>query len=83
MCWIAYLVGIHTYKTPNVIPWYWYAVLPIIWYPVSMYFRDKVDRLKGGIISICIFTAYYMILNYILFPGLTNAVSIVFVGLWG
>ncbi len=66
---IAYFYLVHRFVTPDIHPWYWYAVFPLVWWPVAAALKEKA--VKPLLVTLCavLFLVYYGALNLALSPG--------------
>ena len=65
---IAYHIVVYRVLTPGVHPWYLYMILPAVWWPVTMAFKEKAASLGFLGISMAVFILYYGALNLIFSP---------------
>jgi hypothetical protein len=66
---IAYFIAQYLIETPGAHPWYLYIILPVLWWPVSTYFKDILHTKKFLLVTMFVFVLYYSILNIVLSPG--------------
>jgi len=79
---IAYYVTNYFILTPGIHPWYLYIILPVIWWPVCMAFKDKVFNIKFLFLSLSIFTIYYTTLNLIFSPNYLWVLYLLYLFSW-
>ena len=66
---IAYYISQYIILTPGEHPWYLYIILPVMWWPVTTYFKRVRHTRMFLSASMFVCVLYYSILNYILCPG--------------
>ncbi|MCK5129597.1 MAG: hypothetical protein KAQ68_07085 [Clostridiales bacterium] len=79
---IAYHVWLNLYLMPGVFPWFWYMVLPVLWWPVCIALKDRAKSGKFFLVSLAIFFAYYIVLNIILSPTYIWIPYLTYPALW-
>ena len=79
---IAYHVWLNLYLVPGGFPWFWYMILPVRWWPVSIALKDRAKSGRFFLVSLAIFFAYYIVLNLILSPTYIWAPYLTYPALW-
>jgi hypothetical protein len=75
---IAYHIAVYYIQTPNVHPWYWYIILPAVWWPVCMALRKQIRRIWFLLFSFLVFAIYYVVLNVIFSPEYFWSLSLLY-----
>jgi hypothetical protein len=78
-----FLVIVYFIQTPNVEPWFLYALMPLFWWPISMLLRKRVSELRILLISVITFAVYYAGLIALL-HGISSMLSVflLIAGVW-
>jgi len=78
----AYYIILYFVQTPEAHPWYLYLIFPLVWYPVTMFYRGTVNQHRFTIVSAIAFIAYYFTLNMIVTPNRYWFVEIILIASW-
>ena len=65
----AFLVIMHRVHSPQALPWYLFTLLPLAWWPVGKYLRQRVGHARLGLITGVAFAAYYTALSGLLYTA--------------
>lgn len=76
------LLVFENYKDSPDVPWFLYAVYPIIWWPVFMYLGRKAALMRVALIGSLCTIIYYVLLNIILSPQYPWALYPAFLVIW-
>ncbi|MCM3626793.1 hypothetical protein M3194_05395 [Paenibacillus glycanilyticus] len=78
---IVFLLTINYMQFPEY-PWFFYAVFPVLWWPIVTYSGSKAKTLTFAVIASVSTIAYYSILNAAMSSGYPWAIYPAFVVLW-
>lgn len=65
---IVLIVVINVLHSPAYV-WFWYAVYPVIWWPIALYVGRKIRTLGFALLGSGSTILYYTLLNVLLSPG--------------
>ena len=64
---ILFTLVMHRVHGPASVPWYWFTLLPILWWPVAKALSPRAGQARFALITVVAFLAYYTALSALLF----------------
>ncbi len=78
---IAFLAAVNIITSPQYL-WFLYAALPLLCFPMGVYFKNKMPSLAVALTLSVLIIAYYIIVNILLAPGRIWAIYPIYITLW-